>query len=427
MFIDLVKIHLKAGDGGNGMVSFRKEKYIEKGGPFGGDGGDGGSIIFIVDEGLRTLMDFRYQQHFKGKRGEHGKSKAMHGRNAEDMYLKVPPGTIVYNDTTGDMLADLVHHEDTFIIAKGGRGGKGNIHFASSANPAPRISENGLPGEELDVRLELKLLADVGLVGLPSVGKSTLLSLTSNATPKIAAYHFTTLKPKLGVVDSPIGGFVMADLPGLIEGAAEGQGLGIQFLRHIERTKVIVHVLDMSGMEGRDPYEDYLTIREELKKYGHNLENRLEIIVANKMDLPSAHLYLEAFKQKISKDIFPISTVTGEGVSQLVEEISRKVQALEAQELREPQEEKKETYRVYRFEAPEEAVYVEYDSFHDEYVVTGALIERQLLKTNFHQQEAAIRFARILKKLGVDDLLREKGARDGDSVRILEYIFEYQE
>ncbi|MFL6516707.1 MAG: GTPase ObgE, partial [Bacillus sp. (in: firmicutes)] len=289
MFVDQTKIYVKAGDGGNGMVAFRKEKYIPKGGPAGGDGGKGANVVFEVNEGLRTLMDFRYQRHFKAPRGEHGMSKNQHGAGAKDMIVKVPPGTVVIDEKTKEVLADLVENGQQAIIARGGRGGRGNSRFATPANPAPELSENGEPGQEREVILELKLLADVGLVGFPSVGKSTLLSVVSSARPKIAEYHFTTIVPNLGMVETEDGrSFVMADLPGLIEGASEGVGLGHQFLRHIERTRVIVHVIDMAAMEGRDPYEDYLTINKELKEYNLRLTERPQVIVANKMDMPEA-------------------------------------------------------------------------------------------------------------------------------------------
>src|SRR6478672_12030098 len=309
MFIDQVKVYVKGGDGGNGMVAFRREKYVPMGGPAGGDGGNGADVIFEVEEGLRTLMDFRYQRHFKAPRGEHGMSKNMHGRNSKDMIVKVPPGTVVMDELTKEVIADLVEHGQRAVIARGGRGGRGNSRFATPTNPAPELSENGEPGQEREVVLELKLLADVGLVGFPSVGKSTLLSVVSSAKPKIADYHFTTLVPNLGMVETEDGrSFVMADLPGLIEGASEGVGLGHQFLRHIERTRVIVHVIDMSGLESRDPYEDYVTINKELQEYNLRLTERPQIIVASKMDMPEADANLDEFKKKLNEEypVFPI-------------------------------------------------------------------------------------------------------------------------
>ena len=303
MFVDQTKIYVKGGDGGNGMVAFRREKYVPMGGPAGGDGGKGADVVFEVNEGLRTLMDFRYQRHWKAPRGEHGMSKNQHGKNAKDMIVKVPPGTVVMDAETKEVIADLVEHGQRAVIAKGGRGGRGNSRFATPANPAPELAENGEPGQERDVILELKLLADVGLVGFPSVGKSTLLSVVSSAKPKIAEYHFTTIVPNLGMVETEDNrSFVMADLPGLIEGASEGVGLGHQFLRHIERTRVIVHVIDMAAMEGRDPYEDYLTINKELEEYNLRLTERPQIIVANKMDMPEAEENLQKFKERLEED-----------------------------------------------------------------------------------------------------------------------------
>ena len=321
MFVDQVKISLKAGDGGNGITAYRREKYVPFGGPAGGDGGKGASVVFEVDEGLRTLLDFRYQRHFKAKKGENGQSSNMHGRNAEDLVLKVPPGTIIKSVETDEVLADLVEDGQRAVVARGGCGGRGNSRFATPRNPAPDFSENGEPGEELEVTLELKLLADVGLVGFPSVGKSTLLSIVSKAKPKIGAYHFTTIKPNLGVVLAPDHrSFVMADLPGLIKGASDGVGLGHQFLRHVERTKVIVHMIDMSGSEGRNPIEDYKIINQELVNYKQRLEERPQIIVANKMDLPEAKDNLELFKEEIDKDaiIIPVSTITRDNIDQLL-------------------------------------------------------------------------------------------------------------
>jgi len=293
MFVDQVNIYVKAGDGGRGQVAFRREKYVPDGGPAGGDGGHGAHVVLEVDEGLRTLMDFRYKRHFKAVQGENGMSKGMHGRKAEHLIVKVPPGTVVYDDDTDAVIADLVHHGQQAIVAKGGRGGRGNTRFATPANPAPEHAENGEPGEEKYLKLELKMLADVGLVGFPSVGKSTILSVVSAARPKIGAYHFTTITPNIGVVETEDSrSFVMADLPGLIEGASEGVGLGHQFLRHVERTKVIVHVIDMSGMEGRDPIEDYNIINKELADYNLRLTDRPQVVLANNVDMPDAAEHL---------------------------------------------------------------------------------------------------------------------------------------
>lgn len=317
MFVDQVSVYVKAGDGGNGLVAYRREKYVPKGGPAGGDGGNGADIVFKVDEGLNTLMDFRYNRHFKGKRGENGMSKTQHGKNAAAYVIPVPPGTTVIDEDTEEVIADLTTHEQEAVIAKAGRGGRGNTRFASPRNPAPDMAENGEPGQERNIKVELKLIADVGLVGFPSVGKSTLLSVVSAAKPKVAAYHFTTIAPNLGVVDTgDQRSFVMADLPGLIEGASQGVGLGHQFLRHVERTRVIVHVIDMAGTEGRDPYEDYIKINEELAAYDKKLLTRPQIIAANKMDMPGSEENLAGFKENLGEEvpIYKISAVTKDGL-----------------------------------------------------------------------------------------------------------------
>ena len=329
MFLDTAKISVKAGRGGDGMVAFRREKYVPNGGPWGGDGGKGGSVIFKVDEGLRTLMDFRYNRIFKAKSGEKGMTKGMHGRGAEDLIVRVPQGTTVRDAETNKVITDLVENGQEFVVARGGRGGRGNIRFATPRNPAPEIAENGEPGEERNLQLELKILADVGLVGFPSVGKSTLLSVVTAAKPKIGAYHFTTIVPNLGMVRTKSGdSFAMADLPGLIEGASQGVGLGTQFLRHIERTRVILHVIDMSASEGRDPYEDYVSINNELETYNLRLMERPQIIVANKMDMPEAEENLKIFKEKLTANyddfeempmIFPISSLAHQGLENLME------------------------------------------------------------------------------------------------------------
>lgn len=428
MFIDQVKIYVKGGDGGNGLVAFRREKYVPKGGPAGGDGGKGADVIFEVEEGLRTLMDFRYQRHFKADRGQHGMSKNQHGRNATPMIVKVPPGTVVMDEETRVVIADLTEHGQQAVIAKGGRGGRGNSRFATPSNPAPELSENGEPGQERNIIMELKLLADVGLVGFPSVGKSTLLSVVSSARPKIAEYHFTTLVPNLGVVETGDGrSFVMADLPGLIEGAHEGVGLGHQFLRHIERTRVIVHVIDMSSGEGRDPYEDYLTINEELKEYNLRLTERPQIIVANKMDMPESQDNLAAFKEKLEDDlpIFPISAVTREGVRDLLFEIMNTIEKTPEFPLYE--EEDLSDHRVlYKFDKEASEFEITRDS-DGTFVVSGEKVEYLFKMTNFLREESIRRFSRQLRGMGVDEALRQKGAKDGDIVRLLEFEFEFIE
>jgi GTPase len=429
MFVDQVKIYVKGGDGGNGMVAFRREKYVPKGGPAGGDGGRGADVVFEVEEGLRTLMDFRYQRHFKAPRGEHGMSKGQHGRGSKDMIVKVPPGTVVMDAETNEVIADLVEHGQRAIIAKGGRGGRGNTRFATPANPAPEIAENGEPGQERDVILELKLLADVGLVGFPSVGKSTLLSVVSSAKPKIAEYHFTTIVPNLGMVETDDGrSFVMADLPGLIEGAHAGVGLGHQFLRHIERTRVIVHVIDMAAMEGRDPYEDYLTINRELKEYNLRLTERPQIIVANKMDMPEAEENLQKFKEQLQEDypIFPISAITRQGLRELLFAVADKIEETPEFPLQHEEEELGVNRVLYKHEADPDAFIITREP-DGSFVVSGEKIERLFKMTDFSREESVRRFSRQLRGFGVDDALRARGAKDGDIVKLLEFEFEFIE
>ncbi|WP_404996092.1 GTPase ObgE [Caldifermentibacillus hisashii] len=429
MFVDQVKIYVKGGDGGNGMVAFRREKYVPKGGPAGGDGGKGGNVIFIVDEGLRTLMDFRYQRHFKATKGENGRSKSQHGKNAEDLVVKVPPGTVVKDDDTGEVIADLVRHGERAVIAKGGRGGRGNIRFATSKNPAPEIAENGEPGQERYIVLELKVLADVGLVGFPSVGKSTLLSIVSSARPKIAEYHFTTIVPNLGVVETEDGrSFVMADLPGLIEGAHQGAGLGLQFLRHIERTRVIVHVIDMGAVEGRDPYQDFLTINKELREYNLRLTERPMMIAANKMDMPGAEENLEKFKEQLQEDIpiFPISAVTQSGIRELLFAIADTLEDTPEFPLHHVEEDETINRVVYKHEKAEQDFIITRDS-DGVFVLSGEKIEKLFKMTDFTHDESVRRFSRQLRGMGVDDALRERGAKDGDIVRLLDFEFEFIE
>lgn len=429
MFVDQVKIYVKAGNGGDGMVAFRREKFVPNGGPAGGDGGKGADVVFVVDEGLRTLVDFRFKRIFKAEHGEHGMSKSMHGRGAEDLVVKVPQGTIVKDIDTGEIIADLVAHGQRAVIAKAGRGGRGNKRFATPANPAPELSENGEPGQERNVQLELKVLADVGLVGFPSVGKSTLLSVVSAARPKIAAYHFTTIVPNLGMVDAGDGrSFVMADLPGLIEGASQGVGLGHQFLRHIERTRVIVHVIDMSGSEGRVPYEDYMAINNELEQYNLRLMERPQIIVANKMDMPDAEGNLNEFKTKIAEDIpvFPISAVTKTGLRELLLAIADKLETTPEFPLNEILEQEDEDTVLYKYvaEEPDFEISREPDGT---FVLSGAKIERLFTMTNFERDASISRFARQLRAMGVDEALRKRGAKDGDIVRLLDYEFEFMD
>jgi len=435
MFLDQVTIDVKAGKGGDGMVAFRREKYVPDGGPAGGDGGRGGDVILVVDEGLRTLMDFRFNRHFKAQPGENGMSKGMHGRGAEDTYIKVPQGTTVRDADTGALLGDLLEQGQTLTIAKGGRGGRGNIRFASPKNPAPELAENGEPGQERKIELELKVLADVGLVGFPSVGKSTLLSVISSARPKIGAYHFTTLVPNLGMVTTSDGrSFAVADLPGLIEGASQGVGLGTQFLRHIERTRVILHVIDMSGMEGRDPYEDYQAINQELATHNLRLLERPQIIVANKMDMPESEENLVKFKEQLAKEqtdefadplpIFPISGVTLKGIDAL---LSATADLLEVTpEFLLYDEEIEEEVVQYGFHSDEPEFTIDRDP-DATWILSGEKIEKLFQMTNFDHDETVMRFARQLRGLGVDEALRARGAKDGDIVRIGNFEFEFVE
>ncbi|MFS0751318.1 GTPase ObgE [Oceanobacillus sp. 1P07AA] len=426
MFVDQVSVYVKAGDGGNGLVAYRREKYVPKGGPAGGDGGNGSNVVFKVDEGLNTLMEFRYNRHYKGKRGENGMSKTQHGKNAEPLIVPVPPGTTVIDEDTGEVIADLTKHEQEAVIVKGGRGGRGNTRFATPRNPAPDMAENGEPGQERNIKVELKLIADVGLVGFPSVGKSTLLSVVSAAKPKIADYHFTTLSPNLGVVDTQDSrSFVLADLPGLIEGASQGVGLGHQFLRHIERTRVILHVIDMAGTEGRDPYEDYIMINQELSDYDEKLMVRPQIIAANKMDMPNAQENLIHFKEKLEVDIpiYEISALTKEGLRDLLFAIADKLETIPKYE--KELEETDDTV-VYRFQKEEDPFHITRDP-DGAFVLYGQRIEKLFKMTDFQHDEAVQRFSRQLRGMGVDKALRERGAQDGDVVRLLEYEFEFIE
>ncbi|HHF7012707.1 GTPase ObgE [Streptococcus mutans] len=432
MFLDTAKVSVKAGRGGDGMVAFRREKYVANGGPWGGDGGRGGDVIFVVNEGLRTLMDFRYNRHFKAKAGEKGMTKGMHGRGAENLYVSVPQGTTVRDAQTGKVIADLVKNGQEFIVAHGGRGGRGNIRFATPRNPAPEISENGEPGEERELALELKILADVGLVGFPSVGKSTLLSVITAAKPKIGAYHFTTIVPNLGMVRTKSGdSFAVADLPGLIEGASQGVGLGTQFLRHIERTRVILHVIDMSASEGRDPYEDYLAINKELETYNLRLLERPQIIVANKMDMPQAAENLEQFKEKLDANygefddkpqIFPISGIAHQGLDALLDTTAQLLAQTDDFLLYDESDMQEEAY--YGFEEEEKAFDI---SRADDaaWVLSGEKLEKLFVMTNMERDEAIMKFSRQLRGMGVDQALRERGAKDGDIVRIGKFEFEF--
>lgn len=433
MFLDTAKISVKAGRGGDGMVAFRREKYVPNGGPWGGDGGKGGSVIFKVNEGLRTLMDFRYNRNFKAKAGEKGMTKGMHGRGAEDLIVSLPPGTTVRDATTGKVITDLVEHDQEFVVARGGRGGRGNIRFATPRNPAPEIAENGEPGEERELQLELKILADVGLVGFPSVGKSTLLSVVSAAKPKIGAYHFTTIVPNLGMVRTKSGdSFAMADLPGLIEGASQGVGLGTQFLRHIERTRVILHVIDMSASEGRDPYDDYVLINNELETYNLRLMERPQIIVANKMDMPDSEENLAAFKEKLAANydefddmpmIFPISSLAHQGLENLMDATAELLANTE-EFLLYDETDMQEDEAYYGFNEDERPFEITRDD-DATWVLYGDKLEKLFVMTNMERDESIMKFARQLRGMGVDEALRERGAKDGDIVRIGNFEFEF--
>ncbi|WP_428417766.1 GTPase ObgE [Phocicoccus schoeneichii] len=427
MFVDYVKIHLKAGNGGNGLVAYRREKYVPMGGPAGGDGGNGADIVMQVDEGLRTLMDFRFQSHFKAEHGENGMNANKHGKSRDALILKVPPGTIVKDAESGAPIADLTTDGQTAVIAKGGRGGRGNSRFVSSRNTAPDFAEGGEPGQEVEVILELKLMADVGLVGFPSVGKSTLLSRVSRAEPKIAAYPFTTIKPNLGVVNTKDGrSFVMADLPGLIEGASEGTGLGHQFLRHVERTKVLVHVIDIAETEFRDAVEDYNTIRNEMKLYNESLLSRPEIIALNKIEILSDDETLEKFKREVDTDskIMQISAVTGQGIDELLYEIADTLDNYEEQE--EVEIDDSDIRVVYKHEKDRDQFEISRD-MDGTFVVSGEGIERLFMMTDFSRDSAVRRFARQMRSMGIDDALRKRGIKTGEIVRIMDFEFEFVE
>ncbi|SMB80352.1 GTP-binding protein [Desulfonispora thiosulfatigenes DSM 11270] len=422
MFYDYAKINLKAGDGGNGVVAFRREKYVPFGGPAGGDGGAGGSIILVADEGLRTLVDFRYKRHYKGERGQHGQGSSKHGRGGQDSFLRVPAGTVVKDAETHEIIADLVKHGQEVVIVKGGKGGRGNARFISSTHRAPTLAENGDLGEERWIELELKLLADVGLVGFPNVGKSTIISRVSAAKPKIADYHFTTITPNLGMVDiDSESSFVMADIPGLIEGAAEGTGLGHRFLRHIERTKVIVHVLDVSGSEDRDPLEDFHTINHELKKYNEYLAQRPMIIAANKTDLLQGKDNLEVLQKELKDyEIFPVCAATGEGLKPLVYRLAQLLVELKDQEPVIPKEEK--GLRMVKIDKKPKFYIEKVDNI---FVVTGPEIDKHWARTDINNEDAVARFLQIVEAMGVIKALREQGAEDGDEIRIKEMIFDF--
>lgn len=423
MFVDEVVIKVIAGTGGDGCTAFRREKFVPNGGPNGGNGGRGANIIFTVDKGLRTLLDLKYQKEIKGKRGEHGSGKNQFGKNAEDVIIKVPEGTVVTDAKTGAIIADLVKENDSAIIAYGGRGGRGNRAFMTPENPAPDISEHGEPGEERTIKVELKMIADVGLVGLPSVGKSTILSKVSRANPKIAAYHFTTLSPNLGVVKTKNDKvFVMADLPGLIEGASNGEGLGDKFLRHIERTRIICHVIDMSGIEGRDPFDDYVLINKELESFSKKLLNKKQIVIANKMDMPNSLENLKEFKKKVSCEVFEISAITNIGLDNLMIHIANMLDNIKEEKLYE--DDKIESHVLYKFKKEKPFTITKENN---SWIVKGDAVEKLFKMTKFNSNDAVLRFAKKLKNMGIDDELKRLGATTGDTVCIMDYEFEYVE
>jgi len=428
MFIDKAKVFVKSGDGGNGAISFRREKYVPLGGPDGGDGGKGGSIIFQVETGITTLLDFKYKKKFIAESGENGGGSKCYGKDGQNLYIKVPMGTIIREAESNKVIADLSHKGQELVLLRGGKGGKGNVKFATATKQAPHYAEPGMPGDELNIVLELKLLADVGLLGFPNVGKSTLLSMTTKAKPKIANYHFTTLKPNLGVVAvDGIEPFVMADIPGIIEGAAEGVGLGIQFLRHIERTRLLIHIVDISGIEGRDPFEDFVKINEELKKYSVKLWDRPQIVVANKTDMLYDEEIFEDFKKKVQEmgfdKIFKMSAAINEGVDAVMKEAARMLKEIPITELEISEdemyipEEKRFTYDITVENNAEEG--------YDVYVIEGTFVDRLLSAVNVNDADSLRYFHKVLRNKGIFDELREMGIKDGDMVRLNDFEFEY--
>lgn len=422
MFVDIAEIHIKAGNGGNGLVSFRREKYVPDGGPDGGDGGHGGNIVFKADKNLTTLMDFRYRKSYQAQNGGDGKARNCTGRKGEDLTVLVPVGTIIRDKASGRIIKDMSQPDEEFIAAKGGNGGWGNIHFATPTRQAPRFAKNGIPGQERDITLELKLLADVGLAGFPNVGKSTLLSVVSDARPKIANYHFTTLEPNLGVVDAGEGkSFVLADIPGLIEGAHEGIGLGHEFLRHIERTRVIIHVVDVSGIEGRDPIEDFEKINEELALYSDSLADRPQIVAANKTDIITDPALLESFRAYIKEKglpFFEISAASRKGVRELISYTASVLDTLEPVLVYEPE-------FIDEDEPAGEDFVITRDN--EVYVVEGPYIDKLMRGVNFEDEESLQYFQRALRRKGIIDALRERGCGEGDPVRMGGAEFDFVE
>lgn len=422
MFTDYTKIFIKAGDGGNGVATFRREKYVAAGGPDGGDGGNGGNIYFKVDKDRNTLIDFRYNKKFKAKNGENGSGNHCNGKYGEDLYIKVPIGTVVKDATTGKVIADLSHENQVELIQKGGRGGRGNSHFATATRQAPRFSEDGEKVDEKEVILELKLLADVGLLGFPNVGKSTFLARVTDAKPKIANYHFTTIVPNLGVVKTKDGsGFVIADIPGIIEGASEGVGLGIQFLRHVERSRLLLHFLDASGEEGRNPIEDFYAINSELKKYSEKLSTRKQIIVANKIDAiqdDSILKEIEKLAKKEKLELFKISGVTGEGVEALIDHVTEVLKTLPKEDLIEIEDKV-----VYELEDDKKQWTIRKEN--GEFIVEGKAVQRLMGRINIEDNESMYYLQKCLKNMGIEDELIRMGVQEGDSVKLDEWELEW--
>lgn len=424
MFVDRAIINVKSGDGGHGMTSFRREKYVPMGGPDGGDGGKGGDIIFQVAEGLHTLLDFKYRRHFTADKGQNGMPKKMYGRQGADLIIAVPPGTMIYDNESGQLLADLTQDGEKFIVVRGGRGGRGNVKFKSNNDKAPAFSEMGEPGKEKELRLELKLLADVGLVGYPNVGKSTLISKVSAAKPKIANYHFTTLSPNLGVVKVFEQDFVIADIPGLIAGAHQGVGLGDEFLRHIERTRIILHVIDIAGSEGRAPLDDFHKINYELKNYNPELAERVQIIAANKLDLTTAADNLQLLRAELEHEyeIFPISAATGAGIQPLLQRLAELLKELPKPVLIET-----EQRVVIKPDFSDEDKIVITRDDDGAFVVDGSKVREKLARIDLNNEVAVVRFLRYLKQMGLYEQLSDKGIAEEDTVRIGPLEFEYIE
>ncbi len=424
MFTDYTKIIIKSGDGGNGAATFRREKYVAAGGPDGGDGGNGGNVYFQVDKDKNTLIDFRYNRKFKAKNGENGSGSHCNGKYGEDLYIKVPIGTVVKDVETGKVVADLSKPGQTELILKGGRGGRGNSHFATATRQAPRFSEDGEKGEEKELILELKLLAEVGLLGFPNVGKSTFLSVVTDAKPKIANYHFTTIVPNLGVVKTKNGdGFVIADIPGIIEGASEGVGLGIQFLRHVERTRLLLHFLDVSGQEGRNPVKDFYAINEELKKYSEKLSSRKQIIVATKLDAMQDDSILkevEKLAKKEKLELYKISSVTKEGVQELIDYVDKMLKTLPKEELVEIEDRK-----IYTLEDKKDEWEIkEQDGI---FYVTGRAVQRLMGRVNIEDNESMYYLQKCLKNMGIEAKLKEMGVCEGDTVILDDWELEWYE